>query len=66
MTTYKMRFYDTQGNTAGEVTGLTIEEVNTIYDGCRSILKKEGNSLGFNAWMPTVWNEETGAREAGY
>lgn len=63
---YKMRFYDEIGNRAGEVTGLTKEEVDIIYKGCMSILKKESNSLGFNPNMPTVWDEETGERAAGY
>lgn len=63
---YKMIFYNEQGNRLGEVTGLTKEEVDIIYRGCMSILKKEGNSLGFNLNMPTVWNEETGERESGY
>ena len=63
---YKMKFYTELGDTLGEVKGLTKEEVDIIYTGCRSILKKEGNSLGFNVNMPTVWNEETGKRESGY
>lgn len=63
---FTMRFYDYEGNTAGEVHGLTKQEVDTIYKGCRTILKRERNSLGFNAWMPTVWDEETGDRVAGY
>ena len=61
-----MKFYTELGDTLGEVKGLTKEEVDIIYRGCMSILKKEGNSLGFNVNMPTVWNEETGERESGY
>ena len=63
---YKIRFYDEMGNKAGEVTGLTKEEVDVIYKGCKSILKKEGNPCGFNASMPTVWDEETGERSTEY
>lgn len=63
---FTMRFYDYEGNTAGEVTGLTWDEVMVVYHGCRTILKREGNSMGFNLWMPTVWDEETGDRVAGY
>lgn len=62
----KMKFYDEQGNTLGWINGLTKEEVNTIYKGCQSILKKEGNKTGFNMNMPTVWDEETGERVSGY
>lgn len=63
---YTMKFYDEHGDTLGTVTNLTIDEVNTIYRGCRSILKWDGNSLGYNLNMPTVWDEETKERLPGY
>ena len=65
MESYKMKFYDKKGNSLGWVKGLTIDEVNTIYNGCTSILYNETGKV-FNAWMPTVWDEKTGERVAGY
>ena len=62
----KMKFYDEHGSTLGWIDGLTQEEVDTIYKGFQSVLKKAGCQTGFNASMPTVWNEETGERVSGY
>jgi hypothetical protein len=61
---YKMRFYNVEGNIIGEVENLTIEQVNTIYNGCSEVLKRDTGKV-FNACMPTVW-DENGARVMGY
>ncbi len=61
---YKMRFYDAKGNTLGEVENLTLEQVDIIYEGCMSVLKRSTGE-NFNACMPTVWNDK-GERVMGY
>lgn len=64
MKNYTMKFYDRNGNTIGTVENLTIEQVNTIYEGCMGILQKETGKT-FNSCMPTVWTED-GQRVMGY
>lgn len=68
---YYMVFYDTNGNKTGKVKGLTLEEVDIIYRGCLTIVKKShkkpmDNADAYNAFFPTVWDEATGERVAGY
>lgn len=70
----KMKFYDIDGNMAGEVYGLTKSQVDVIYRGISTVVaaerKKSGKSYEpsscFNMNFPTVWDEETGERIKGY
>lgn len=58
---YKIIYYNNQGDRIGETTGLSKSEVDKLY---KSILFI--NDYYHNPNKPTVWNEDTGERVAGY
>lgn len=66
MSKYAIQFYTESGDRADRVEGLTIEEVDVIYTGIKTILKDHGVNNCCMAYMPTVWNEDTQERELGY